>query len=40
VPLRYMHSPVEMVQVEDMESAARIIAGFAKRLEAGTSFTR
>jgi hypothetical protein len=28
------------VQVEDMESAARIIAGFAQRLESGTSFAR
>jgi endoglucanase len=40
VPLRYMHSPVEMVHLEDMESAARIIAGFAQRLESGISFAR
>jgi endoglucanase len=35
-----MHSPVEMVQVEDMEAAARVIAAFAQRLEAETSFAR
>jgi putative aminopeptidase FrvX len=32
VPLRYMHSPVEMVQLDDVESAARLIAAFAQRL--------
>ena len=35
VPLRYMHSPVEMVQLDDVENAARLIAAFARRLEAG-----
>jgi endoglucanase len=40
VPLRYMHSPVEMVQVEDIEAAARVIAAFAQRLGSETSFTR
>ena len=40
VPLRYMHSPVEMVQLDDIESAARVIAAFARRLEPGTSFDR
>jgi endoglucanase len=33
VPLRYMHSPVEMVQLDDVESAARLIAAFAQRLD-------
>ena len=32
VPLRYMHSPVEMVQLDDVENAARLIAAFALRL--------
>jgi putative aminopeptidase FrvX len=40
VPLRYMHSPVEMVQLDDIEAAARLIAAFAARLTAGTSFQR
>jgi endoglucanase len=40
VPLRYMHSPVEMVQLDDIESAARVIAAFARRLEPGTTFER
>ena len=40
VPLRYMHSPVEMVQLDDVHNAARLIAAFARRLEAGVSFER
>jgi endoglucanase len=40
VPCRYMHSPVEMVSVGDIEAAARLIAAFARRLEPGTSFER
>jgi putative aminopeptidase FrvX len=40
VPLRYMHSPVEMVSVADIEVACRLIAAFAQRLESGMSFER
>jgi putative aminopeptidase FrvX len=40
VPLRYMHSPVEMVSLEDVQAAARVVAAFARRLEPGTSFER
>jgi endoglucanase len=40
IPLRYMHSPVEMVQLDDVENAAKLIAAFARRLEAGVSFQR
>ncbi|MEA2391985.1 MAG: hypothetical protein QOK31_2094 [Solirubrobacteraceae bacterium] len=40
VPLRYMHSPVELVQLDDVENTARLIAAFAQRLEPGTSFLR
>jgi putative aminopeptidase FrvX len=40
VPLRYMHSPVEMVQLEDVHNAAKLIAAFAQRLEPGLSFKR
>jgi len=31
VPLRYMHSPVEMVQLDDVDACARLIAAFALR---------
>jgi endoglucanase len=40
VPLRYMHSPVEMVQLSDVEACARLLAAFAQRLGPGTSFER
>jgi putative aminopeptidase FrvX len=40
VPLRYMHSPVELVELEDVANAARLIAAFARRLEPGTRFER
>jgi putative aminopeptidase FrvX len=40
VPCRYMHSPVEMVSLDDVEAAAKLIAAFAQRLAPGTSFQR
>jgi endoglucanase len=40
VPLRYMHSPVELVSLADIQVAAELIAAFAKRLEPGMSFAR
>jgi endoglucanase len=40
IPLRYMHSPVEVVQLSDVEAASRLIARFAQRLSAETSFAR
>ncbi|HEY6525019.1 MAG TPA: M20/M25/M40 family metallo-hydrolase [Solirubrobacteraceae bacterium] len=40
VPLRYMHSPVELVSLADVQVAAELIAAFAKRLEPGMSFAR
>jgi endoglucanase len=40
VPNRYMHSPVEMVAVEDLDNAARLIAAFAQRLTPDMSFER
>jgi endoglucanase len=39
VPLRYMHSPVELVQLDDVHACARLIAAFALRLERETSLT-
>jgi len=40
IPLRYMHSPVEVVQLSDVEACVKLIAGFAQRLTAETSFVR
>jgi endoglucanase len=40
VPLRYMHSPVELVSVDDVDAAAKLIAAFAKLLQPGMSFER
>jgi putative aminopeptidase FrvX len=40
IPLRYMHSPVEMVQFDDVENAAKLIAAFAQRLSSDLSFLR
>jgi endoglucanase len=40
VPLRYMHSSVEMVQLDDVENAAKLIAAFALRLAPDADFKR
>jgi len=40
VPLRYMHSPVEVVQFSDVEAAAELIARFALSLPADVDFGR
>jgi len=40
VPLRYMHSPVELVDLADVEACAKLIAAYAQRLEPGASFER
>ena len=40
VPLRYMHSPVEMVQLDDVQNAAKLIAAFALALPVDVSFER
>ena len=40
IPLRYMHSPVELVQLDDVHAAARLIAAAALRLDGETSFAR
>jgi putative aminopeptidase FrvX len=40
VPLRYMHSPVEMVQLDDVERTSQLLAAFARRLDPATDFRR
>jgi putative aminopeptidase FrvX len=40
VPLRYMHSPVELVSLADIDAAARLIAAFAMAMKPDTSFER
>jgi endoglucanase len=40
VPLRSMHTPVETVQLDDVEAAISLIVAFARRLEPGVSFAR
>ena len=32
VPLKYMHSPVEVLDLSDLEAAARLLAAFAQNL--------
>jgi endoglucanase len=39
VPLRYMHSPIETLDLDDLENAVRLVVAFAGRLEPGMSFT-
>jgi putative aminopeptidase FrvX len=39
-PNRYMHSPNEIVALEDLENCARLIAAYVKGLEQGTDFVR
>jgi endoglucanase len=40
IPIRYMHSPVELVQLDDVQATARMIAAVALRLESESSFAR
>ena len=40
IPLRYMHTPVEMVQLDDVEAVVRLLVAFARRLEPGKTFER
>ena len=40
LPLRYMHSPVEMVDLADVAAAARLIAAAARGLAVGATFGR
>jgi endoglucanase len=40
IPLRYMHSPVELVELADVEATIALIAAMALRLEADAALTR
>jgi endoglucanase len=40
VPLRYMHSPVELVDLGDLEATVELVAAFAARLEPGVDLSR
>jgi len=40
IPLRYMHSPVELCQLDDVEATIALIAAFAQRLSAESDFRR
>jgi endoglucanase len=40
VPTRYMHSPNEIVTLEDLENCARLIASYIKGLSKDTDFVR
>jgi putative aminopeptidase FrvX len=40
IPLRYMHTPTEVVALEDVENVIRLIVAFAQRLDADMTFTR
>ncbi len=40
IPLRYMHSPVEMVDLRDLEATVALIAAFAQRVPADLDLRR
>jgi endoglucanase len=40
IPLRYMHSPVEMVDLRDVEATVQLLAAFGARLSGDVDLTR
>lgn len=40
IPLRYMHSPVEMVDLRDVEATVNLLAAFGARLSSSDDFSR
>ncbi|QQP93172.1 M42 family metallopeptidase (plasmid) [Skermanella sp. TT6] len=39
VPLRYMHTPCEVVSLKDVENCARLMAAYCRRISPETNFT-
>ena len=39
IPLRYMHTPVEVADLNDAENAARLMAAYCRRVKPDTDFT-
>lgn len=39
VPLRYMHTPGEVLSLTDVENCARLVAAYCRRITAATDFT-
>jgi len=39
VPLRYMHTPTEVLSLEDLENTAKLLAAFVRRLDSSIDFT-
>jgi putative aminopeptidase FrvX len=40
IPLRYMHSPVELVELDDVEATIRLLTALALRLEGNSTLAR
>jgi endoglucanase len=38
IPLRYMHTPCEVLSLVDVESCARLMAAYCRKISPGTSF--
>jgi endoglucanase len=40
IPLRNMHSPIEIVELDDLEACIRLLVAFARKLEPGATYAR
>ena len=40
IPLRNMHSPIEIVELADLEACVRLLVAFAARVRPGDSYSR
>ena len=40
IPLRYMHSPIEVVDLADLEACVKLVVAFARGLRPGASYAR
>ena len=40
IPLRNMHSPIEIVELSDLEACVRLLVAFAARVQPGDSYSR